>query len=156
MYSYIQCTAAAAADALRVDMLLLLLQRLMLFAIVSQMAEIVAGLLDLIPSSVFFVFTHGWLLTYPLEVLSHSQPRFGYYTTSSVNRVPDGRNYCWFIGSGSIQCFLSLHKWLAFNVPLGRTVAFTASIWRFCHIFGICGYALSQDGRQPSRRRPPL
>ena len=84
MYSYIQCTAAAAADALRVDMLLLLLQRLMLFAIVSQMAEIVAGLLDLIPSSVFFVFTHGWLLTYPLEVLSHSQPRFGDFTTSSV------------------------------------------------------------------------
>ena len=52
------------------------------------------------------------------------------------HRVPDGRNCCWFIGSDSIQCFLCLHTWLAFNVPLGSTVAFTASIWLLYYIFG--------------------
>ena len=42
------------------------------------------------------------------------------------HRVPDG-NYCWFIGSDSSAFFLFKHE-LFFNVPLGSTVAFTASI----------------------------
>ena len=49
-------SAAAGAAALCVAVLLLLLQQLLLFVIVCRMAKIVAGVLNLIPSNVFFLF----------------------------------------------------------------------------------------------------
>ena len=56
-YLYIQNAAAAAAAALMcVVVLLLLLHQLLLFVIVCRMAQIVAGSLNLIASTVFFLF----------------------------------------------------------------------------------------------------
>ena len=49
-------SAAAAAATLCVSILLLLLQQLLLFVIVCRMAKIVGDSLNLIPSSVFFLF----------------------------------------------------------------------------------------------------
>ena len=63
---------AAAAAGLCVAILRLLLQQLLLFVIVCRMAKIVAGLLNLIPSSVFFLFIQIRFIfnvcTYPLAV----------------------------------------------------------------------------------------
>ena len=68
---------AAAAAGLCVAILRLLLQQLLLFVIVCRMAKIVAGLLNLIPSSVFFLFIQIRFIfnvcTYPLAVLSRLQ-----------------------------------------------------------------------------------
>ena len=53
MYFYMK----RAAAALCVDILPLLLQQLLLFVIVCRMGKSDAGSLNLIPSSVFFLFT---------------------------------------------------------------------------------------------------
>ena len=73
-------------------------------------------------------------------------------------RVPDDKKCCWFIESGSIQCFfLFIQTQFIFNVciPLGSTVAFTASIC-LDYILGNDGHARSQGGRQPVASKPPL
>ena len=44
------------------------------------------------------------------------------------HRVPDGKIVCWFIESGSSVFFLFTQTRFTFNVLLGSTVAFTASI----------------------------
>ena len=70
------------------------------------------------------------------------------------HRVPHGKNCCWLIESDSIQCFLSW-KTIIFIVPLGCSVAFTASICLY-YILGNYGHAWSQGGRQPAALKPPL
>ena len=74
-----------------------------------------------------------------------------------VCRMAETVNSRWFIGSDSIQFFLSLQARLIFNVyvPLGSTVAFTASICVY-YILGNYGHLRSQSWRQPAAAKPPL
>jgi len=44
------------------------------------------------------------------------------------HRVPDGQICCWLIESDPSVFFLFIQTRLLFNVPLGSTVAFAASI----------------------------
>ena len=81
MYSYIHGAAAAAAALCCYTAVVA--EQLLLLVIVCRMAKNVAGLLNLIPSSVFFLFKHG-LYNVRTPVLSLLPPRFAYTATSSV------------------------------------------------------------------------
>ena len=71
------------------------------------------------------------------------------------HRVPCSKMCCWFIESGSIQCFLSLQTRYIFNTctPPSSTVAFTASIC-LPYILGNYGLARSRGRRQPRGEAP--
>ena len=78
------------------------------------------------------------------------------YTAAAAVRygVPDGAICC----RGSLNLSplfpFSLFKRFLLDVPLGSTVAFTASICRY--LLGNYGNARSQGGRQPATAKPPL
>ena len=65
------------------------------------------------------------------------------------HRVPHGENCCWLIESDSSVFFL-------LNVPLGSTVASTASICLY-YIIGLTGMRGAKAGFiQPAAAKPPL
>ena len=72
------------------------------------------------------------------------------------HRVADSKNCCWFIEYDSIQCFISSFKHDIFimYVPLGSTVAFSASICLY-YILGSYGMRGAKTGVIPPRRSPP-
>ena len=72
------------------------------------------------------------------------------------HRVPDCKKSSWFIESDSSHCFfLFKHGFFLMYVPLGGTLAFTASILLY-YIVANYGHARSQGGRQSAAANPPL
>ena len=69
------------------------------------------------------------------------------------HRVPDGNKCFWFIEADFSVFFLFIQN-NVFNVPLGGTVAFTASICLY-YILGNYGHARSQRGRHSATAKNP-